>query len=218
MSTFTNICAVLGRHYSAISARAIVRVALKRAGLREAELEGLRDHTTLLLELRRGMELFASSDVAREDCYAGLERLFRKQRSALEQQLGQGAVTVVITLEQHIVDARSRARSMAENAGLGRTDQVKVATAVSELARNIVRYVGEGVVTLRYVTRPSPGIEIEASDSGPGIPHIDEILGGSFKSSTGMGLGIVGCRNLMDEFEIDTAPGEGTRIRVRKYR
>ncbi|MCB9754949.1 MAG: anti-sigma regulatory factor [Myxococcales bacterium] len=164
------------------------------------------------------MELFAASPAARQDCAERIEVLLRVRHRERERELQQGARIVKITSEQHIVDARTTARGMASNLGFGRTDQVKVSTAVSELARNIYRYVGEGVVTLRYIAPPRAGLEIEARDDGPGIPHIDEILGGSFKSKTGMGLGILGCKNLMDDFEIETARGEGTRIVVRKYK
>ncbi len=218
MTMFTDICSVLGRHYSSISSRAIVRMAMKRAGVKERELDGLTNHARLLKELRRGMELFAASPSARQDCAARIEVLLRARRSERERELKQGAKIVKIKTEQHIVEARTAARTMASNLGFGRTDQVKVSTAVSELARNIYRYVGEGVMTLRYIAPPRAGLEIEARDEGPGIPHIDEILGGSFKSKTGMGLGIVGCRNLMDDFEIETAPGAGTKIVIRKYK
>jgi serine/threonine-protein kinase RsbT len=218
MTMFKDICGVLGRHYSGISSRAIVRMALKRARVKESELESLVDYDRLLKELKRGMQLFASSPAARQECLSRLELMLRVRRNAREQEILRGEESVRITAEQHIVEARTTARGMAATIGFGRTDQVKVSTAVSELARNIYRYVGAGVVSIRYLREPRAGIEIEARDTGPGISNIDEILSGSFKSKTGMGLGIIGCKNLMDEFRIDTAPGKGTLIVVRKYR
>ena len=84
----------------------------------------------------------------------------------------------------------------------------------SELGRNIERYVGEGTIT---VTMHDRYIEIVAEDHGPGIPDVDRALAGGYTTSQGMGLGISGSRRLMDEFEIQSAVGRGTRIRAIKW-
>jgi Anti-sigma regulatory factor (Ser/Thr protein kinase) len=84
---------------------------------------------------------------------------------------------------------------------------------VSEIARNAFRYAGGGKVEFGVEGRTSPQLfEIVVSDDGPGIARLSDILEGSYRSSTGMGLGIIGARRLMDQFEITSAPGKGTRV------
>jgi serine/threonine-protein kinase RsbT len=127
------------------------------------------------------------------------------------------AMQVAIVTEQDIVTARVGARTFAQHLGFGSTDQAKIATAVSELARNIQRYAGKGSVSISALSPPQHGMRIIASDEGPGIPNLQEILAGEYKSRTGLGLGIVGCKRLMDEFSITSEPGKGTCITLAKY-
>lgn len=120
--------------------------------------------------------------------------------------------------EVELADARTRARHIAELLGLGNQDQVRVATVVSELARNVLLYAGSGQVT--FSVRDEAGrstLLIEVRDQGPGLGHLDEVLGGQYRSKTGMGVGLTGTRRLMDEFDIQTAPGKGTVVRVGKH-
>jgi len=216
MASFADICAVLGRHYSAASARTIGRMAVRRVGAHEHAIAQLRDMRPLLRELKRGMDLFSTSPVARRLCISQLEELL----------IGGGTLApllpahfeVSIVDESHIVEARTRARAMAQELGFSRTEQVKVATIVSELARNIYHYAGTGVIAVQRLEEPQRGISIEARDEGPGIADVESILAGSYRSRTGLGLGLIGCRNLTDELTIDTAPGKGTRIKARMYR
>ncbi len=112
-----------------------------------------------------------------------------------------------------MVSARQRARDVAELLGFDRLEQTRIATAVSELARNAHRYAGGGEV--RISCGPDR-IQVEVRDEGPGIPNLEEILRGEYTSQTGLGRGLIGVRQLMDEFEI-TAPAErGTRVIVAK--
>ncbi len=93
------------------------------------------------------------------------------------------------------------------------TDCVRLATAVSELARNIYMYAKTGHVTLCLTDEPAHWrFDVEAVDQGPGIPHLDVVLSGSYKSRTGLGRGLIGTRSLLDDMRIDSAPGAGTRI------
>lgn len=95
----------------------------------------------------------------------------------------------------------------------GFTDCVRLATAVSELARNIYMYARTGEVTLRLVDEAAHWrFELEAADQGPGIPHLEVVMSGSYKSRTGLGRGLIGTRALLDELNVDSAPGKGTRI------
>jgi serine/threonine-protein kinase RsbT len=97
------------------------------------------------------------------------------------------------------------------------TDGVRLATAASELARNIRMYAKRGTLTLRLEEEPGHyRFEIHAVDAGPGIPNLPEIVAGQYTSKTGLGRGIIGTKALVDEMELDSAPGQGTRIRCVK--
>lgn len=218
MASFSEICAILARHYSASSSRTIVRMALRRTGLREDDLSGQRDLRSFVRELQRGMELFAASTTVRRLCTQELEALLSQGAGGSAHAESVGEITMAIVHEGNIVDARVRARGLAADLGFGRTDQVKVATIVSELARNIYHYAGKGEIIVRSREEPRRGIVIEARDDGPGIADVDAVLGGSYRSRTGLGLGLMGCKNLTDEFSIDTAPGKGTRVVACMYR
>jgi serine/threonine-protein kinase RsbT len=101
-------------------------------------------------------------------------------------------------------------------------DQSRIATAVSELTRNIVRYAsgGRGEVVIREITGPGdqPGVEIVVSDEGPGIADIELAMREGVSSSTGLGMGLPGTRRLMDEMTIESGAGRGTVITIRKWR
>ncbi|TLM78847.1 MAG: anti-sigma regulatory factor [Actinobacteria bacterium] len=119
--------------------------------------------------------------------------------------------------EYDIVTARGITREMCGALGFAAVEQVKVATIVSELARNIIAYAGRGSIELRAIREGRKGIEVKAVDNGPGIPDLDAIMEGAYNSRSGMGIGLVGTKRLMDEFEIDSVPGRGTTIIARKF-
>jgi serine/threonine-protein kinase RsbT len=129
---------------------------------------------------------------------------------------------VPIAGEDGIVAARQQAREVARSLGFGMVDQSRVATAVSELARNVVRYAteGRGEAYIRQLTSSTGrvGIEIVVKDDGPGIADVELALRAGFTSGPGMGMGLPGTRRLMDEMEIETGPGRGTTVVIRKWR
>jgi serine/threonine-protein kinase RsbT len=130
----------------------------------------------------------------------------------------QNEVTVIRS-DLDIVTARSTARDIAKSLGFGAVDQARIATAVSELARNIFLYADSGKVTCRSIERNGrKGIEIEFDDQGPGINNVDEVMRDGYTTSRGMGMGLPGARRLMDEFEIQSTVGVGTTIICRKWR
>lgn len=130
--------------------------------------------------------------------------------------------TIQIAGEDDIVAARGTAREAAKVLGFGVVDQSRIATAVSELARNIVRYAtgGRGEVVVRAVAggAAGSGIEIIVRDEGPGIADIEQAMSEGFTSGAGMGMGLPGTRRLMDEMQLDSALGRGTTVTIRKWR
>ena len=118
-----------------------------------------------------------------------------------------------------VVRVRQAARDLAVAAKFSIVDQTKLVTATSELARNTLVYGGGGEVLATVVQRLGrTGVELVFSDQGPGIPDVELALTDGWTSGSGMGLGLSGTKRLVDEFEIDTAPGAGTRVRILKWR
>ncbi|TFW20842.1 response regulator [Massilia arenosa] len=126
-------------------------------------------------------------------------------------------LSLLIDSELDVVAARQRARQVAELCGFGSQDQARIGTAVSELARNVYNYARTGRVEFAIEGETAPQVlVVRIEDRGPGIPHLDLVLSGRYKSTTGMGLGILGARRLMDRCDIQTAPDQGTAITLRK--
>ncbi len=122
-------------------------------------------------------------------------------------------LSVQIQTELDVVCARQRARQIASFCGFGGQDQVRIATSVSELARNVYNYAGRGMVHFALEGETAPQLlTIRIEDEGPGISQLDAILAGTYQSPTGMGKGILGARRLMDRFEITTGPGATSLI------
>ncbi|HEY1810093.1 MAG TPA: ATP-binding protein [Acidobacteriaceae bacterium] len=118
--------------------------------------------------------------------------------------------------DRDVVQARQRAREIAAELGLDNQDQIRMATATSEIARNAFRYARNGKVQFAVGLEEPQHLEVTVSDSGPGIEKLEEILDGRYKSTTGLGMGIVGTRRLMDGFNIETTP-VGTTVRMQKH-
>jgi signal transduction histidine kinase/CheY-like chemotaxis protein len=123
---------------------------------------------------------------------------------------------VSLRTERDVVQARQRAREVAAELGLDNQDQIRIATAASEIARNAFRYARGGEVTFSVELEEPQRLEVKVTDSGPGIPNLDEIFAGRYKSETGMGMGIIGTKRLMDGFAIDATP-TGTTVRMVKH-
>lgn len=131
-------------------------------------------------------------------------------------------VRVPLAGEEDMIVARQRVRSLASSLGFGVVDQSRIATAVSELARNVLRYAdgARGEVLMREVTAAAGrhGIEVVVSDSGPGIGDVELVMRAGYTSGKGLGMGLPGTKRLMDEMTIDSTPGCGTTVTVRKWR
>ena len=126
-------------------------------------------------------------------------------------------LSVGIRREPDVVVARQRARQLARLLGFDEQDQVRLATAVSEMARNVYGYAREGTISFALEgTSPPQTLSVHVADRGPGIPNLPEILAGRYRSATGMGLGIIGARRLVDHFAIASMPAQGTTVVLKK--
>lgn len=127
-------------------------------------------------------------------------------------------VRVPIQSTADVVVARQRGRALASLAGFSPSDLTIIATAISEVTRNIVEYSGSGEVSIALITHGSrTGVRIVARDEGPGIPDISLVMRDGYSSTNGLGIGLPGARRLMDEFDIESAVGRGTTVTMRKW-
>jgi serine/threonine-protein kinase RsbT len=128
------------------------------------------------------------------------------------------AERIAIESDADVVTARQRARALAVGLEMPTTDQTLLATAISEIARNITAYATRGEVCLDVVQDGGRrGIRVVASDEGPGIDDLEKALTDGYTTGGGLGLGLPGARRLVDEFDIQTAPGQGTRVTLVKW-
>jgi serine/threonine-protein kinase RsbT len=126
---------------------------------------------------------------------------------------------VPIKTESDIVLARREVREIATQIGFSVTDTTRIVTAASELARNIFKYAGHGVMHWRRIEKEnSAGLELQFVDDGPGIADISLAMQEGFSTSKGLGLGLPGVKRLMDEMDIQSAGGKGTTVTLKKWR
>ena len=124
-----------------------------------------------------------------------------------------------ISSDLDLVRAREQGRVLAGQLGFTQSDLTLVATAISELARNIVRYARRGEIVLRQAEDGGvPGIVIIARDEGPGIPDVNRAMEPGYSTAGGLGLGLPGVRRIMDEFEIVSEVNRGTIVTVTKWK
>jgi serine/threonine-protein kinase RsbT len=125
---------------------------------------------------------------------------------------------VPIVNEVDVVEARRSGRQLAAELGFGLSDQALIATAISELARNILQYAKRGELIIGIAHNGGrKGIDVVALDHGPGIPDPEKAMRDGYSTGSGLGLGLPGTRRIMDEFELDTEVGRGTRVAVKKW-
>lgn len=128
-------------------------------------------------------------------------------------------IRVPILSSTDIVTARQRGRELAGQLGFQSTDLTLIATVISELARNIVRYAKQGEIILEPAANSQgAGILITARDEGPGIWHIEQAMQVGYSTSGGLGLGLPGVKRLMDEFDIVSKVGKGTTVKAKKWK
>lgn len=201
---------MLERFVSPISARAMLRGAATKA-------ERMTGSASLLAVLQQ-LELSANILIppsARDEALAAIRSMVPSARSTLETDIDEPTVEesiVVVRKESDLNYTRMLAREACNLVGVRGYSAQKLVTAVSELARNIARYVGDGKIRFRIDT-DGQRIIVIAEDHGPGIANLDDVLSGNYRSKTGLGRGLMGVRNLADEFEIETGSG-GTIVKI----
>ena len=127
--------------------------------------------------------------------------------------------TIEIRISDDVVRVRQQVRASAVQAGLTLVDQTKIVTAASELARNTLDYGGGGVVHLeRLEEGPRRGLRLTFEDNGPGIADIERAMTDGYTSGKGMGMGLSGSKRLVNEFEIHSRVGEGTRVTIARWK
>jgi len=130
-----------------------------------------------------------------------------------------GETSIPVRSDADVVFARQKGRELAAALGFGPTDLTLVATAISELTRNIVLYAKRGRIVLKGIERDGRlGIMVVARDDGPGIPNVARALESGFSTSGGLGLGLPGVKRLTDEFDIVSEVGRGTTVTVKKWK
>src|SRR5580693_6619057 len=129
-----------------------------------------------------------------------------------------GEIVVAVLTDIDIVAARQQGRQLASSLGFHSTDQTLIATAISELARNIIVYAGTGQIAMQPVEESNRrGIMVTASDHGPGIPDVEVAMRDGYSTGNSLGLGLPGTKRLMDTFQILSTFGEGTTVIVKKW-
>jgi serine/threonine-protein kinase RsbT len=126
--------------------------------------------------------------------------------------------TIPVASEPDMVVVRRRVREVAARTGLSLVDQTKLVTAASELARNTLIYGGGGTMLLESLNGPRLGVRLTFTDKGPGIPNLDLALRDGFTTGSGLGLGLSGSKRLVNEFEIESKVGVGTRVAVTRWK
>jgi serine/threonine-protein kinase RsbT len=202
-TTYERVLEIVCRHVGKVKAPTIVRFALNA---RKVSSHAVTDHdvAALIPLIERGVGLFQGVQ--------STERLRRDLQELTASVEVSAQRTVLVSAERDISEGRAAARVLCDSGGVRPLAMQKITTIVSEVARNIVSYTPRGAVelALKAATRT---FTVTATDEGPGIPNLDEILAGRYKSKTGLGAGILGVKRLSDHFEIQTGP-TGTRIRA----
>ncbi len=203
-AAYQQILEVLVKHLSPSNAEGTLMRSMREANMR-ADTFALTDVQKLLPSLERRIRLYVDP--------------VRHARLAQELgELGGGKPsrttrTLVVKTEADISEVRRVAKSICDGSGARSFITHKVVTIVSELARNIVHYTPGGTIEVGVIRDKPPRCSILAIDNGPGIPNLEEITSGRYKSKTGMGRGIIGVKRLAERFKINPGP-PGTRIEV----
>lgn len=214
------VIGALKGYFSESIAKVLLSSTLRRANLGDAPA----DETGLpeaIDALERVLPTYIVDERRRTECVSRLRGIAPPRHGSLAPRarriLAATSTAVRVRTPEDLNNAREIGRDIARRMGFSPLDQMKVATAISELARNILLYATTGDMTMAGVVAPRRGIEIVAADEGPGITNIDWVMSPAFRSRTGMGMGLKGTKRLMDHFEVQSRVGVGTTVTARKY-
>ncbi len=197
-----DILRTLSQHLSETNARLVLDRAMARLKLSDHNSQRMSDadRRRLVTELERAAQLFLDP-----------ARLVRLRAAFSSGKVKPELFALEVSAEHDVSIARVQARKLCEQLGAPALVVQKVATVVSELVRNMVAYTPGGRIELMPADLPRPHIVVRAVDRGTGIPDLDVILSGRYVSKTGLGVGLIGSKRLMDRFDVETGP-DGTRI------
>ena len=218
----------LKQYFSAPIARALLTSTMRRAKMDGGAL-ARQTIPDVITALERALPMYIADAGRRGECLGRLRRLTREPADgapaaaspspvAPVQPNGLPAASTVIQVvtADDVSNACEVGRDLARQVGFLNVQQTKIATAIAELARNILLYAISGEMRIAAIEAPRRGVEIAARDQGPGIKDLELVMGGAYRSRTGMGLGLRGSKRLMDTFEIETSP-KGTSVLARKF-
>lgn len=218
----TECTEILSRYVPRAVALGIVDWVKQSTGWTGETLGG-RARQDVASEAATALRYFLKDERKRELCIAELQAALGFSQRPLpdEPEMQDRSLALQLRGEDDIVMVRAKVLEECREVGFSNIERTKLATAISELSRNVITYAGRGSVEVEVVngsgTRHQRGLEVRIEDDGPGIPNVSEILRGRYVSKTGMGKGLRGAKQLVDEFFIDTAVGRGTRIRLRHF-
>ncbi len=201
-SAYDQLLSLLRRYISQINAQNILARAIREVGIEKHQVS--EAHLgELASKLEPSLRLFLRP--------AALASLQSELGSIGRPSAPLESISLAIKQEADIATARAQARDMCEKLGARRMTIQKLATVVSELARNIYMYSHGGTLEIHHAASPTSSLTVRAVDSGPGITNLDDIMKGNYKSRTGLGAGIRGTKRLCERFDIKTSPA-GTTV------
>jgi serine/threonine-protein kinase RsbT len=208
---------VLEGYVTPILAMSILNYTSERCRRPLDNLEA-QDGPEILAAIDVGIRLYVTQEDERRQCLAEIERVIGTAGTGYAA-IASTETTIKVREDGDVVVARTTGSDICRRVGFSASARVKVATVISELARNIVLYAGPGggEVVIEALDGDRRGVQITARDQGPGLDNVDQVLNGTYRSKTGMGRGLLGTKRLMDDFKIATCPGLGTTVTVRKY-
>jgi serine/threonine-protein kinase RsbT len=205
----------LKQYFSAPIARALLTSTLRRAKMDGATL-ARQTIPDLITALERALPMYIADAGRRGECLGRLRKLGPPARPAEANGLPAASTVIQVVTADDVTNACEVGRDLARHVGFPDVQQTKIATAIAELARNILLYAISGEMRIVAIDAPRRGVEIAARDEGPGIKDLELVMVGHYRSRTGMGLGLRGSKRLMDTFEIETS-SMGTSVLARKF-
>jgi serine/threonine-protein kinase RsbT len=217
----------LNQYFSAPIARALLTSTLRRAKI-DGGAVGPQAIPQVITALEQALPMYIADPGRRGECLGRLRKLAQAPASPdpvvavpaprpAARNGSAGASTVIqVATADDVSNACEVGRDLARKVGFPNVQQTKIATAIAELARNILLYAISGELRISAIDAPRRGVEVMAADEGPGIKDLPLVMEGPYRSRTGMGLGLRGSKRLMDTFEIESSP-KGTKVLARKF-